>query len=174
MFKLILTAFLALSCIASELNLNSGFIQAHTEVFGDSNINPSTNKINSRLTMNDTIESIQGIIAIESFDLKSDNSKRDTNMYALLNASVHPSISFEFSSITLKEKEATIEGFLTLNGMKKPIVSTSTITETDNKINLFGNFSILLSDYGMTPPSMFFLTVRNQIDIMYNLHYTKK
>lgn len=174
MFQFILSALLALNSIASELSWQSGFIEAHTEVFGDNHINPSTNNIDSNLQIEDSLESIQGVITIETLNLKSDNQKRDINMYELLNNTLYPNITFQFSSISFQENRYSIEGFLTLNGIKKPIVSSANISEDTNTITLLGSFSINLSDYGIEPPSMFFVTVRDQIDISYNLHYKKK
>jgi polyisoprenoid-binding protein YceI len=173
MFKLILSALLALSLSAADLPLQSGFIQAHTEVFGDSAIEPATNKVSSTLQMNDSIESIKGTIRINTLDLISSKKDRDANMYELLQASLHPTIAFEITTIIKNEQNYTIEGNLTLNGITKPVSTKTTITQEEEKINLFGEFSIKLTSFGMKPPSMFFLTVRDQIYITYNLHYAK-
>lgn len=174
MFKLILTALLALCAIAGELTLESGFIQAKTEVFGDSNINPSTNHIDSNVYINNSIESINGTIQIKTLDLRSDNIKRDNNMYKLLNSALYPTIMFQINQLIAHEKMHNIQGILTLNGITKEVTSQVTVKEENNRINLFGHFFILLSDFGMTPPSMLFLNVRDKIDIIYNLHYTRK
>ena len=173
MFKLIVSALLALSLSATDLPLQSGFIQAHTEIFGDSAIEPATNKISSTLHMEDSVESIKGTISINTLDLKSSKEDRDANMYELLQATLHPTVSFEIMNIIKNEQNYTIEGNLTLNGITQPISTEATITQREEEINLFGQFSINLTSFGMEPPSMFFLTVRNQIDVMYNLHYTK-
>jgi polyisoprenoid-binding protein YceI len=173
MFKLIVTALLALSLSATDLPLKSGFIQAHTEVFGDNAIDPATNKVSSNLRMEDSIESLKGTIQINALDLKSDKEKRDANMYELLQTTLHPTISFEIIKIVKNEANYTIVGNLTLNGVAKLISSEATISQRDEEINMFGQFAINLTSFGMEPPTMFFLTVRNQIDVMYNLHYAK-
>jgi len=173
MFKLILSALLALSLSAADLPLQSGFIQAHTEVFGDSAIEPATNKVSSTLQMNDSMESIKGTIRINTLDLISTKKDRDANMYELLQASLHPTIAFEITTIIKNEQSYTIEGNLTLNGITQVVSNQATITQQEEQINMFGQFSIKLTSFGMKPPSMFFLTVRDQIDIQYNLHYKK-
>lgn len=173
MFKLIFIALLALSLNAAELAIKNGFIQAHTEVFGDSTIDPATQNVSSTLRMEDSFESIQGTIAIDVLDLKSDKEKRDANMYELLQAKLYPVISFEIIKIVKNEENYTIMGNLTLNGITKLISTDAVISQIDNDINMYGQFSITLSAFGMEPPTMFFLTVRNQIDITYNLHYLK-
>lgn len=173
MFKLIFVALLAIIANAGSLSFQNGFIQAHTEVFGDSNINPATNKIMSSLTMDEGYESLKGTVSLETLALKSDNEKRDANMYELLNATLHPKVSFEMINVSKTNDEYTVEGNLTLNGVTTPVSSKVVIKEEGNKINLFGNFSILLSSYGMKPPKLLFLTVRDQIDITYSLNYNK-
>lgn len=173
MFKLIFIALFALSASATELAIKSGFIQAHTEVFGDSTINPATQTVNSTLKMEDSFESIQGIISINALDLKSDEEKRDANMYELLQTKLYPTISFEIVKVVKNEENYTIMGNLTLNGISKLISANAVINQIDNEINIFGEFPITLTAFGMEPPTLLFLTVRNQIDITYNLHYTK-
>lgn len=173
MFKLIVTALLALSLSATDLPLQSGFIQAHTEVFGDSAIEPATNKVSSALQIEDSVESIKGTIGINTLDLKSSKEDRDANMYELLQATLYPTVSFEIIKIIKNEQNYTIVGNLTLHGISKLISTEATISQREEKINIFGQFAINLTSFGMEPPTMFFLTVRNQIDITYNLHFTK-
>lgn len=173
MFKLIVMALLAFSLNASELAFQNGFIQAHTEVFGDSSIEPATQKVSSSLQMQESIESLNGIITINTLDLKSNKEDRDSNMYELLQATLHPTISFEIIKVVKNEQNYTLVGNLMLNGITKLISTDATITQREEEINIFGQFPITLTSFGMEPPSMFFLTVRNQIDITYNLHFTK-
>jgi polyisoprenoid-binding protein YceI len=173
MFKLIFIVLLALSASATDLAIKSGFIQAHTEVFGDSTINPATQNVSSTLQIEDSFESIQGIISINAADLKSDEEKRDANMYELLQTKLYPVISFEIIKIVKNEQNYTIMGNLTLNGTTKLISTDAVINQRENEINIFGQFPITLTAFGMEPPKLLFLTVRNEIDITYNLHYTK-
>ncbi len=168
-FFLLLSGF----ALANSLVLQEGEIQAHTEVFGDSTINPSSTKIDSKLDMKDSIESIKGLITIKSLSLVSDNKDRDTHMYKVLNVEVNPNISFNITSISKEGEQYKISGFLTLNGVAKKVETLASINENGNLISLNGAFSILLTDFGMEPPSMFFLTVRDQIDIKYILSYNK-
>ena len=52
MKKMILLSVLtASSLMAAKLTVAQGTVQAHTEVFGDSMINPGTSSITSHLTM---------------------------------------------------------------------------------------------------------------------------
>ncbi len=81
MYKIIILALLAIGANAADLTLIGGQIKAHTEVFGDSHINPSSKQIESLVTIDDTIDSIKGKISITALSLKSDNDARDKDMY---------------------------------------------------------------------------------------------
>lgn len=175
MYKLILVALLALFSQASEWTIQEGVIQAHTEVFGDSDINPATTQISSQLHHDDSgLESLRGEVKLDSMSLKSDTPKRDLNMYELLNTAVHPTITFDMINVVKNDENYTIEGYLTLNGIKKKITSQAVVEQNNSELKLNGAFDILLTDFGMEPPTLLFLTVRNKIDIDYTLSYTKE
>ncbi|MDZ7818006.1 MAG: YceI family protein [Aliarcobacter sp.] len=173
MFKILVMLCLGLAAIASNLSVQKGEIVAHTEVFGDSQINPTTKEINSFLTIENDIESIRGKIYFDTITLISQKRDRDSNMYELLNTQKYKSISFDITSIVKNETFYDINGVLTLNGISKNITTKSEINENKEIILLNGGFSFNLTDFNLEPPTMFFLTVRNQIDITYNIELKK-
>ena len=174
MFKIFSLLLIAVFLNAGHLNIVDGKIKAHTEVFGDSTIDPETKEISSVLTMDDSIESIKGMVSIKSLSLKSDNEKRDINMYETINSNNQPLISFKFTNIEKNEDFYLISGILNLNGQNKEIISKAKIEDFQNNLKIDGDFSFNLTDFGIEPPTLLFLTVRNQIDIAYNLKYTKE
>lgn len=155
---------------ANEVKLVDGKIQAHTEVFGDSTINPETTKINAILKKDENLESLKGKFSIEAISLISDNKDRDTHMYEVLKSETSPLITFEITSISKNEKGYEVNGILQMNNVRKPLSSVATIAKKDENILLNGDFSIKLTDFGLEPPTMFFLTVRDQIDIKYHFN----
>jgi polyisoprenoid-binding protein YceI len=171
-FKLVLVLLFALSLNAQELKLLDGNIQAHTEVFGDSTINPETKNITTRVYKDETIESITGEFTIDSSTLTSDNKDRDKHMYEVLKSSIVPTISFNIISIVKVENKYQINGDLKINNMIKKVSSTATINE-ENGLSITGDFSINLTDFNLEPPTMFFLTVRDQVDIKYSFNFEK-
>ncbi|MFV0564129.1 YceI family protein [Malaciobacter mytili] len=173
MYKLILVALLAVFANAQSLNFSTGKIEAHTEIFGDSNINPFSENIQSTLSIKEKIDSLKGVIKINTLSLHSNNEKRDEHMYELLNTTLHPQISFEITSLTKIEEFYEIQGVLTLNGVKQVIMSKANILEENNHIILNGDFSINLTSFELKPPKLLFLTVRDRINIKYNLDYIK-
>ena len=127
MFKLLVILGLVLGANASSINVQSGEIKAHTEVFGDSEINPTTKNIKADLTIEDTIESIKGTIYFEALTLVSDKKSRDEHMYELLKVEKFKTISFDIKSITKNGNVHDINGVVTLNGVSKNITAKTTI-----------------------------------------------
>jgi len=174
MHKLFLVVILGIFAFANNLMLDQGEITAHTEVFGDNNINPKTQDINSILSMNRGIESIKGDIEIKSISLSSNNKDRDKNMHELLNIKTYPLISSRIEHIQKKDNKYEISGMVTLNGISNKFTSIAIINESEKRVDLTGTFSIKLTQFGLKPPVLIFLTVRDQIDINYNLAYIKE
>ena len=173
MFKILIILCLGLAAIASNLNVQKGEIIAHTEVFGDSQINPTTKEINSFLTMQNDIQSIRGKIYFDTISLISQKRDRDSNMYELLNSEKFKTISFDITSIVKNETTYDISGELTLNGITKNFTFKSEIINNKDTILLNGGFSFNLTDFNLEPHTMFFLKVRNQIDISFNIELKK-
>ena len=121
MFKIALFLILSLGAFANDLSIIKGEIKAHTEVFGDSEINPQTTNLKSLLTINDKVESIKGEIFFDTLSLVSSKKDRDENMYKLLSSEVHKVISFSIKNIVKNETNYDINGVLSLNGIKKEI-----------------------------------------------------
>jgi polyisoprenoid-binding protein YceI len=173
MFKILVILSLGLAAVAANLNVQKGEVIAHTEVFGESQINPTSKSIKAELTIDDKIESIKGKIYFETISLVSQKEDRDKNMYELLNIEKYKTISFDILSIIKNETNYTLNGNLTLNGTTKNITVQSNIQELNNQLLLNGNFSFNLTDFKLEPPTLLFLTVRNKIDINYNIEFNK-
>jgi len=168
--KLILTLALCIGLYAENLSVSSGALMAHTEIFGDSQINPITRNLKGELSIENSLESIKGKIYFQTITLISNKKDRDEHMYKLLNVDKFESTSFEIKSIVKNEINYDINGVITLNGISKKITVKSDISEKNNQIYLDGKFSFNLTDFNLEPPSMLLLTVRNQIDITYKIY----
>lgn len=168
MAKLILILSLLIFANANELTLSKGVIQAHTQVFGDSTINPQTKKIDVNLEKDSSIESIKGTFEINPLSLISDNKDRDKHMYEVLKVKNSAKITFNILRIVANDDKYEIYGILQMNHIKKHINTLATIIELDKDVKINGEFSIKLTDFDLEPPSMFFLKVRDQIDIKYS------
>ena len=156
--------------VAGNLKLVSGKIKAHTEVMGDTTIDPSTTKISTKLTIARDITSIKGKIYINAKSLVSDNSSRDEHMYETLKVANFKTISYTINSIKASTNgKYKLIGKLNFAGKTKPLSVNASITKKGSNISLNSNFSIKLTSYGLTPPKILFLSVRDKIDIAINL-----
>ena len=174
MLKILITiAILSSWMNAATLTFIEGTIKAHTEVFGDSTIDPFTTQISSHLTIGSNPTQLSGDISIPSITLHSENEGRDDHMHEAIHAESEKVISIEVTKVKKTNDLYQIYADLTLNGVTKQIVSVCNIQEKGTKIDLDGNFSIQMSDYKIEQPSMLFFTVRNQVDIKYTLKYEK-
>ncbi|WP_162984513.1 YceI family protein [Poseidonibacter antarcticus] len=171
MRSMILILVFTVFSFGSNLILQKGEIIAHTRIFGDSKIDPKTKNISSSLIISKNVESIKGNITITSISLKSDNLDRDEHMYKVLNILKYPKINFQIKSIKKIDENYQINGILTLNGQEKEVLSIATISEHKDEVSILGYFSINLTQFNIEPPSLLFLTVRDKIEIKYDLLY---
>jgi len=157
---------LAVSAFAGNLVFESGSIKAHTEVFGDSSIDPTAKKAVSHLSMDAAPATLKGTIEISMSDLISDNKKRDTNMQETLESSTFPKAVFEVKEVVAKGGDNVIlKGVMNLHGVTKPMSFEGTVSEEASKVRIKVKSSMKMSDFGITPPKMVFLVVRDQVDL---------
>ena len=157
---------LAVSAFAGNLAFESGSIKAHTEVFGDSSIDPTAKKATSHLSMDAAPATLKGTIEISMSDLISDNKKRDTNMQETLESSTFPKAVFEVKEVVAKGGDNVIlKGAMNLHGVTKPMSFEGTVSEEASKVRIKVKSSMKMTDFGITPPKMVFLVVRDQVDL---------
>lgn len=171
---LLTTLFLTSSLMAGKLTVIKGNIQAHTEVFGDSTINPATNNIISHLKMGKSITSIEGYVQVGISKLKSDNSDRDEHMFKVLEVTKYPNSKYTFTKVTKNKNGYIINGILNFHGVAKPLTVKADIYENKKSITIKGSSSFLLSKYKIKPIKLLFLTVRDKIDLAINITFKKR
>lgn len=167
MIKLSIAALLLVSSVyGGNLSFESGTIKAHTEVFGDSSIDPVFKKATSHLSMGETPTSLKGTVEVSIADFISDNAKRDVNMRETMESDKFPKASFEIKEVVSKGGDAvSLKGSLTLHGVSKPFSFEGSVNEEGSKVRIKAKSSMKMSDFGITPPKMVFLTVRDQVDV---------
>jgi len=158
MFSKIALAVLATSLLTSasfarEVNYKEGFIGAQTEILGDSNIAPKCSHITTKLTMNE---------------------KRDEHMHETLHVKEHPITTFTLKEVKKEADGYHLLGVLSLNKQIKEIDTKADITEQNDLLKLKGGFSIKMTDFGIEPPTLLFLSVRDEVAISYDLALAKK
>jgi polyisoprenoid-binding protein YceI len=121
------------------------------------------------------IVSVQVNIVVKT--LTCGNTTMDNNMYATLKANENQIIKYRLSGYDIVDGSATgfaanTKGTLTIAGKEKAIdfrVSASRLAE--GKATAEGEESLLLTDFGIDPPSFMFgrLKVGNEIKVKFNL-----
>ncbi|WP_292662243.1 YceI family protein [Nitratifractor sp.] len=163
---LTLLALVAASLLsAASLHLDKGYIRAHTEVFGDSSIDPATSRVHASLSVASDPASLHGTVWIRAKDLRSDNHKRDEHMYEAMAVKKYPKIRFTIAKVRRQGSAYLIEGTLTLHGTSRRLKIPAKIVRKGKTLELRSRFRILMSDYGIQPPKLMFLTVRDAVDI---------
>ena len=167
----LLTTTAVMLC-ASALHPVQGEIDAHTEVFGDGSINPSVKKIQSDLRMqNDDPTTLRGRIWFAIADFRSDNDKRDEHMDAMFERTKYPSIALDIKRVTKHGNSYVINGVLEMHGKRKPIAVAADIVKKEGVWHISSYFNVKVSDYGMEPPTLLFLSVRDRVDIHVKLTF---
>lgn len=157
-----------------ELQLAQGSIQAHTEVFGDSSIEPYTEKIYATFTMEESVTSLRGEVFFHVLDFVSDKQSRDENMHKAMEHKKYEKVVFTLHKLTQEEEKYDAIGVLALHGVQKQVTIPVTIEQKDEQLTLNATFSIKMSEYGITPPALLFLTVRDEVDIRVNLQLQRR
>ena len=171
---LLLSLLTASALCANTLVVSSGIVEAHTEVFGDSSINPSTKSITSHLEMDKNIESLKGSVDIAINKLKSDNSSRDEHMVDAIESNKYPVAHYRFTKVTKSGSGYKIDGVLTFHGVQKPLQLDTHIVNTGKGIEIKGKGHFSLASYEIKPIKLLLLTVRDRIDLNIDVNFKIK
>ncbi len=170
MKKFAILLLLSFSLFAGNLQLKEGFVAAHTEVLGDSTIDPLNNNLHADLTISgNDITSIRGKISVDMKLFVSDNSDRDEHMNKTNEVEKFPLASYTITAIN-KAKDAhayTIEGTLNFHGVQKALNFDAEILATEQSISISAISKFLLSEYDVDAPCLlgFALCVEDNVDI---------
>ena len=108
------------------------------------------------------------VLTIPVQGLKSEKEGLDKNMYKALKASANPNIVFRLHSARAgaAADEFRIEGELEVAGQTQPTEITVRATECPEGIVLEGSKALLMSSFGIKPPSMFLGTLKTNDQIV--------
>ncbi len=161
-----LAMVLAASVFGGNLSFESGAIKAHTEMALDKKIDPVAKRAMSHLSMESNPLTLKGTIEVSMVDLISDNKKRDADMQETLESSIFPKAVFDVKEIVAKgEDHYLLKGMMNLHGVTKPITFEGKITEESSKVRIKATSALKMSDFGIKPPRLVFLSVRDQVDL---------
>lgn len=107
-----------------------------------------------------------------------DVSQRDFFVSRQMNLQQFPNAMFAASSVsvagaTSSPVDVSLPGKLTIHGVTRDVTASAKAQLTNGKVEVAGNVSILMTDYGVTPPSVPFTTVDPQVTIEFDIFLTK-
>jgi hypothetical protein len=116
----------------------------------------------ARLAQPGAVKSIVLTIPVEA--MKSEKNGLDKNMYKALKSAANPNIVFRLTSpavaTTAEGTAFHVAGQLELAGQARRVEVDVRASETPEGIVLQGSKSLLMSDYGIKPPTMFLGTLK--------------
>lgn len=153
----------------------SKFVLSGTSTLHDwkMNVTQISGKVDLFFSEKGLIERFKGVslkIPVES--LKSEKKLMNTKTYEALKQETHPYIVFESNviSVTSVAKDAiniSVTGTLTLAGVSKKKTFTAQVKQlTDGRIKVIGNYSVLMTEFGVEPPKMFMGTLKTGDPVM--------
>ncbi|MGL4629806.1 MAG: YceI family protein [Leadbetterella sp.] len=110
-----------------------------------------------------TIKQVAVVLKVNDFD--SENSNRDSHTVEVLESLKFPNVSFSSTSVIISGNAITAKGNLNFHGVTKATTLTGTIAQTDKKISFTGGFSVLMTDHGITKPTLMGVAADNEIKI---------
>lgn len=115
-------------------------------------------------------------------DLKSESNLMDRKAYDALKSDDFPEISFQGTSVSdlvINNQKFTgkVKGNLSVAGKTKEVVIPFSGTiNNNNAVNITASTSMLMSEYGMTPPTAMMGTLKtgDKISVNFSLQYIQK
>lgn len=112
------------------------------------------------------------VMKLEVKNLKSGEGLLDDHMHENLKADKHPSIEVKLEAFNFTKNTVTAFGTLKVAGVEKPIELKSEILIDGSTLKIKGKKLVLMTDYGIEPPTMMMGTLKtdNQIEISFDVN----
>jgi polyisoprenoid-binding protein YceI len=122
-------------------------------------------------------ETGKGRVVLEAATLDTDIGVRNKKMRSLLETDRYPEIEFTLDSLeSIDEKEIpqgklhfVVRGQLIVRGVTQEIRSEVDIEFEEGRLHIRGNFPTKMTDFGINPPSILGLKVRDEVTVIFDL-----
>lgn len=121
------------------------------------------------LQQNDSKIAVSANIA----DFDSGISNRDSNALRVLNALNYPQVKFYSTDIKINSDKITFNGELDFHGKKIQKSFEGTYVNTNDKLTIEGEFSVVLTDFDIKLPSLMLVKMDDFADIEFKLIFEK-
>jgi polyisoprenoid-binding protein YceI len=133
----------------------------------------AANAVNATLAGEKAIKAVDVIVAVEKMDCG--NGTMNDHMKNALKAKDFQAISFHLNSYDVAKSAdgiaGTLNGTLTLGGVKKPIAIPATGMELGGALRVTGTYNLKMTDFELSPPSLMFgrIKVRDEVTVKFDL-----
>jgi polyisoprenoid-binding protein YceI len=121
---------------------------------------------------------LTGLTSVDSVAGR-DVTQRDSFVSRQMDLQQFPNAIFAASSasvagtVTSQPADASVSGKLTIHGVTKDVTATVKAQATGGKIEIAGSVPIVMTDFGVSPPSVPFTTVDSQVTIEFDIFLAK-
>ena len=129
----------------------------------------------SAITITAVLTDLHSIDSVAGRDV----TQRDGVVSRQMNLQQFPNATFLASSlsvpgpVTSQTIELSIPGKLTIHGVTKDVTATAKAQEAGGKLEIAGSVAIDMTDYGVSPPAVPFVTVDSQVAVEFDIFLTK-
>jgi polyisoprenoid-binding protein YceI len=106
---------------------------------------------------------------VATFDSK--NANRDSHMLEVLEALKYPNITFSGNVVSRLEETLEVRGELTFHGITKPLSFEVTAIYKGGKLEVNGGFTVELSDFDISRPTLMGIPTNEEIRIEFVMVY---
>lgn len=158
-------------------------ITAHAQVYSTDNGYAKFDASTSMSSYSGETNSLTGSVNLETKDIEfnvpvdsieTGNKSRDKDMYELLKTDQYPYITFE-GTLTSDfdpeggRQEAVAKGTLTIRNASREITVEGTLEKTGQGLELLTGWTLMITDYDIERPSIFFVKVKDLHEISINV-----
>jgi polyisoprenoid-binding protein YceI len=115
------------------------------------------------------INQVAVVVKISSFDSK--NANRDSHVVEATEALNFPTISFTSTTIKQENNKLMVTGTLKFHNVSQPITFEAEKNMVNNKAEITGNFSILMTQYNIKPPTLMGVATDDEIKLAFKVIY---
>jgi polyisoprenoid-binding protein YceI len=120
---------------------------------------------------------VTGALAVPVSSLRTGIDGRDRDMRQTLAADRHPDIRFTVQEVTPTFSSAaersdvllTIRGLMLIRGVERPVTFPGRVRLRDGNLWVRGETELRMTDFGIKPPSRFFLDVKDTVLVSFDL-----
>jgi polyisoprenoid-binding protein YceI len=108
-------------------------------------------------------------VKIASFD--SQNANRDSHVIEASEGLKYPTVSFSSSSIQAQGDALLVKGTLTFHGVSQPVSFQATRKKAGNKLEIFGEFTLKMTQFKIEPPSLMGMSTDDDFKMAFKMVY---